>query len=100
MSFLCLVLALVALCADQSGAAPAESRIHIVKSGETLSQIALRYQVSVDQVRRWNRISGDGIFAGQQLELWSQSPPEWYTVKKGDTLSEIARTYGLSGAHL
>ena len=100
MSFLCLVLVLFALCAGWSEAAPAGPRIHIVKSGDTLSQIALRYQVSVGQVRQWNRISGDGIFAGQQLELWSQSPPEWYTVKKGDTLLKIARTYGLSTSQI
>ena len=96
MFFLCLVPVLIALCAGWSGAAPAAARIHIVKSGETLSQIALHYRVSVAQMRQWNSISGDDIFAGQQLELWSPSTPEWYTVKKGDTLSGIARTYGLS----
>jgi N-acetylmuramoyl-L-alanine amidase len=96
MPFFRLALVLCALCAGLPRTAPAEPLVHVVKSGETLSQIARRYQVSVDQVRQWNRLSGDGIIAGQRLDLWSQSPPAWYTVKKGDTLSDIAARFGLS----
>jgi LysM repeat protein/N-acetylmuramoyl-L-alanine amidase len=70
--------------------------IYVVKRGDTLSEIALRYQVSVEQLRRWNRLDDDRIIRGQNLKLWPHSPPKWYVVRSGDTLSEIASQYGTS----
>ncbi len=95
-----LALVLFALCIGRPERGLAEPLIHVVRSGETLSQIAQRYQVSVARVRQWNRLSGDKIFIGQRLELWSRHPPKWYTVKKGDTLSDIGARFGLSTERL
>jgi len=69
---------------------------HVVKRGETLSEIALIYQVSVGQLRQWNNLQGDRIFAGQHLEVESPDSPVSYVVRSGDTLSEIAARYGVS----
>ncbi len=41
--------------------------VHVVTSGETLFRIALRYDTSVDEIRRLNAISGDQIEVGQRL---------------------------------
>ncbi len=41
--------------------------VHIVKAGETLFRIALRYDTSVDDLRRLNGITGDQIEIGQRL---------------------------------
>jgi len=70
--------------------------IYIVKRGDTLSEIALTYKVSVGQLRRWNRLRGDKIFEGQRLELWPHSSSVCYVVRSGDTLSEIAAQCGVS----
>ena len=71
-----------------------------VKKGDTLSEIALRFQVSVTQVRQWNRLSNDTIFQGQQLQLWPTGGPAGYVVKAGDTLSEIALRFHVDVATL
>jgi len=52
--------------------------IYVVRRGDTLSEIALHYRVSVEQLHRWNRLRGDKIFQGQHLELWPHSSTKWY----------------------
>jgi len=102
--FLCFIcvhttLALVLLLCNPGNSYAGEtdtSVIHIVKRGDTLSEIALTYKVSVKQLRRWNRLRGDKIFEGQRLELWPHSSSVCYVVRSGDTLSEIAAQCGVS----
>ena len=43
---------------------------HKIKSGETLSGIASRYGVTVNQLKSWNGISGTRINAGQTLKIY------------------------------
>ena len=73
---------------------------YTVKRGDTLSEIALRYQISVAQIRRWNRLPNDNIIRGQQLEFWPGGAPQWYMVRSGDTLSEIALRFDVPVASL
>ncbi len=42
---------------------------HRVKAGETLFAISVRYGLSVDSLRKWNRVRGNRIQAGQRLRL-------------------------------
>lgn len=63
---------------------------HVVRGGETLSRIALSYEISVEKLRQWNGLSGDRIFPGQRLIVRPPLPPRSYVVRSGDTLSEIA----------
>ena len=44
--------------------------IYIVKSGDTLSEIAEDYKTSAKQIRRWNRLSNNKIRIGQKLIIW------------------------------
>ena len=73
---------------------------YTVKRGDTLGEIALSYEVSVAQLRRWNGLHNDKIILGQQLQLWPHSAPRWYTVRSGDTLSDIALQFDVSLATL
>jgi membrane-bound lytic murein transglycosylase D len=41
--------------------------IYIIKSGDTLSKIAKIYRVSIDDIKKWNNLKNDNIFAGQKL---------------------------------
>ncbi len=43
---------------------------HKIRSGETLSTIAARYGVTVNQLKSWNGISGTRINAGQTLKIY------------------------------
>lgn len=92
------VVFLLALCHPLSGFAQVNpgSAFHTVQRGDTLSEIALRYAVSVNQLRRLNNLHTDLIFEGQRLRLGTTFPPKRYTVRTGDTLSEIAARFDVS----
>lgn len=48
---------------------------HTLKSGETLNKIAQQYNVSVQDIMRWNKISGPGkVKHGQQVALHLDRP--------------------------
>ena len=48
---------------------------HTVHRGESLQAIAARYGVTTQDVRRWNRLAGDGVRSGQRLRVTSDVPP-------------------------
>lgn len=95
-------------------------RVHIVKRGETLGHIAMKYHVSVKNLMRWNGLSSKSVLRiGQRIRIYGGSGPavssssggskssattsksggyEWYTIKKGDTLLGIA--YKFKGVSL
>ena len=50
---------------------PVEARAttHLVKRGETLFAISVRYGLDLDDLRKWNRIKGNKLQVGQRLHL-------------------------------
>lgn len=75
------------------GADPVIIDTYKVKAGDTLSEIAKEYKITVEDLIKWNKINDpDFIQVGQVLHL-KAVPQQTYTVKKGDTLSEIAKQY-------
>jgi LysM repeat protein len=88
------------------------NRVHVVKRGETLGHIAMKYRVSVANLKRWNNLRSNNIRIGQRLRIYGGAAPaksstssssssssasttksggyQWYTIKKNDTLSGIA----------
>ena len=50
------------------GSAPATSE-HRIARGETLSEIAARYSISLAQLRLANNLAGDRIMVGQILKI-------------------------------
>lgn len=59
---------------------------HKVVAGDTLYNISKRSNVSVENIKKWNKLKNDSISKGQTLYL-----VKTYTVKKGDTLYSIAK---------
>lgn len=47
-----------------------ERIIHRVRSGEVLGRIAMRYHVTVRQIKRWNNLRSDNIRIGQRLVIY------------------------------
>ena len=73
----------------------------VVKPGETLSEIAERYGTSVQRLMQLNGMrSPQDIWAGSRIQVpgagGSNPGSGNYTVKPGETLSEIAERYGTS----
>ncbi|TAK30608.1 MAG: peptidoglycan endopeptidase [Chloroflexota bacterium] len=65
---------------------------HAVQDGDTLSDLADKYGVSVDTILWANNLANDFLQIDQQLLI----PPVsgvLYTVKEGDNIREIASTY-------
>jgi len=98
----------------KEGAAPGGQQIvHKVKSGETLSHIAMKYHVKVSDLQRWNGVKNN-LRIGQRIVIYTNgSGPSksvssdgstgggattsggyvYYTVRKGDNLSVIATKF-------
>ncbi len=78
---------------------------HIVKRGDTLYDIARKYNTSVASLKSLNRLSRNTIRVGQKLKLYSGSYGDidgsgYHTVRRGETLSHIADKYRISVSRL
>ena len=91
------ILVALLLCAFAIDAAERRSPVvHVVKRGDTLSEIAARYRVSQGQIKRWNKLRSNRIYTGQSLRVGSRvKSGDWYRVRRGDTLSKIARQFAV-----
>jgi LysM repeat protein len=86
---------------------------YYVRWGDTLSKIADRYDVSVQDIMRCNGLTSTRIYAGQCLLVPSYGPHPgpmpgphpgprpgphdgWYEVRPGDSVSRIAAHFGVS----
>ena len=86
-----------------------------VKMGDNLGRIAQRYHVYISDLRAWNGLKSDRIYAGQRMTIYvpknqtvkpepvaakpSETNPfngeyQEYTVQPGDTLWAISQKYG------
>jgi membrane-bound lytic murein transglycosylase D len=80
--------------------------MHRVKRGDTLGAIAERYGVKLSMLQDFNDLRGHIIHPGQQLivpvakENYNRIYQRVYQVRRGDTLSKIARKFDLSIAQL
>ncbi|MFN2292150.1 MAG: LysM peptidoglycan-binding domain-containing protein [Anaerolineae bacterium] len=101
-----LILALLLPLGAQTVSASSASLIHVVRPGENLYRIALRYGTTVRAIAAANHISNPSlIYVGQRLVIPSggTTPPPascTYVVRRGDTLYSIARRFGVSLATL
>lgn len=82
---------------------------HTVAAGETLFSISRLYNLSVEQLKALNGLTGGGLAVGQQLKIkGAQAAPEvkpavqgvsvigFHAVKAQETLYGIARGYGIT----
>lgn len=94
------------------GAADTEASSYKIKPGDTLWKVASSNDVSVANLKSWNRLSTDAIYPNQVLRLTSPSAASTpapsapaapaaaktstYTVKAGDTLYKVAKAHATS----
>jgi len=46
---------------------------YTVRSGDTLSEIAITYHTSVSKIKKWNGLRSDRIYTGQKLKIWTSA---------------------------
>ena len=82
-----------------------KAKTHKVKEGENLTEIADKYNVTVEDIKEWNNLKKDVIVPGQELivskstktkESSKETSKKTYKVKKGDTLASISEESGVS----
>lgn len=75
---------------------------YTVKRGDTLSEIAEQFSLSVTELKSINGLQGNTIQIGQMLELpgSDSSLTSEHKIQRGETLSEIAQFYRVSLADL
>ncbi len=84
-----------------------------VKDGDTLYSISKKFGVSVQQIKKENNLHQTKLKKNQVLRIatkrsakqtvqsvQSKSNPSYYKVKKGDTLTKIARKTGISSKEI
>ncbi|MDD5184919.1 MAG: LysM peptidoglycan-binding domain-containing protein [Paludibacter sp.] len=88
--------------------------IHKVKSGESLFSISKKYNISIDELKKINRLDGNNIRPGQELSINQVTKETIITaakadnnptkivhkVKSGDTYISIAKTYACTVKNL
>lgn len=67
--------------------------IYIVKSGDSLYRIAIKFNTTVDELKRINNLSSNNLSIGQKLIIPSNNSEIVYTVIKGDSLYSISKKY-------
>ena len=94
--------AVVRAVADYKGIkyiSPVGGDYYTVKKGDSLWSIANKFGTTVKKLKEINKLSTNVLKVGQTLKITSVEetiPDEYllYTVKKGDTLYDIAASYG------
>ncbi|WED23327.1 N-acetylmuramoyl-L-alanine amidase [Vibrio sp. JC009] len=95
--------------AVQKKAAPTKPKVrtkvitHTVKSGEYLGKIAKNYKVSVASIKKQNKLKRETLWVGQKLKITvkvTDKPPRVHKVKRGEFLSRIANSYGVTVASI
>lgn len=72
------------------------AKIHIVQPGETLYAISKKYAVSVDDIKKWNRLPSNTLSTGQKLAI-SASGGQQSTPRKTSSSDKSLRTHIVQG---
>lgn len=81
-----------------------EGNYYTVQKGDSLYSIASKYNTTVDELKKLNKLTTNNLSIGQKLLISSTSAPiqppissgTTYTIKPGDTLYNIANKYGVT----
>lgn len=78
--------------AETSTRRVSKTKIHIVKRGDNLSDIADKYNVAMSDVKKWNNMKGNSVQAGRKLKIMtSEKIVITEKTKKQPTAVEVAK---------
>ena len=78
-----------------------KENIYIVQKGDTLYQIALKYNTTVDELKKINNLTSNTLSINQKITLPTKisedtNEYDYYTIQKGDSLYQIALKYNIT----
>jgi len=89
---------------------------HRIRRGENLNSIALRYGVDIVSLKDWNNLTGNKIYSGRRLKIYTDKLSAQYSsadtdkidksdlfrhkIRTGETLNLIAEKYGVTVAQI
>ena len=80
-----------------NGIKPEAPTSYTVKRGDSLSEIAQRFGITMAELKTHNNLTSDVIQLGKVLKLpGNEAPAAAHTIRRGETLSEIAQQYQIS----
>lgn len=85
------LLAFLAVNSSVGFSASLRRRPYIVERGDSLGFIAEQYKVSVAEIKKESGLKSDKILIGQRL--WIPWKGIWHTIREGEYLELIAKTY-------
>ena len=105
------LIIVIALLVGGATSSMAASSTYTVKKGDSLSKIANMHNVSVTKLKSLNNLTSDLIKVNQKLQVTSSVKAastekakavatKTYKVRKGDSLSKIAKAYNISVSKL
>ena len=85
-----------------------------VRKGDSLSEIAERYHVSISELKKWNGLKSNKINSGQTLKIYTnetttslvestsstKSNVNYHKIKQGETIGSIAELYKVSASNI
>jgi membrane-bound lytic murein transglycosylase D len=79
----------------------AKYAMYKVKSGDSLYKIAKRYKINYKLIKKFNKLKSNRLSINQKLIIpvaasFAPKDDEIYTIKRGDTLSAIAKQYKIN----
>ncbi|MCW9706997.1 LysM peptidoglycan-binding domain-containing protein [Fodinibius salsisoli] len=87
-----------------------QTTTHSIQKGETLFSIAEKYNVEVEQLKKWNNLSANELSVGQSIIVRKEGTvtadesttgkAQTHTVSSGETLFSISKKYQVSIAEL
>lgn len=75
---------------------PNTSVTYTVKKGDTLYTISRKYNISVDELKKYNNLTSNTLSINQVLRIPTSTDYRTYKVQRGDTLYSIARKYNVT----
>ena len=74
---------------------PTRPASHTVSSGQSLSVIANKYDITTQQLKQFNNLRSNSLKVGQKLKIPSTNfVRKKHKVRSGESLSVIAKRYG------
>ena len=91
----------VAVGAETKKPSQTKGRRYTVQKGDTLSEIALRHETTVEELTKANPgLRPTRIYPGQTIDVGEPRPQVVFRLERGDSIASVARRHGLSAKDL